>query len=156
MRLFSWVNHLQTAYFDQKSIPNWTLEDDGRDPPGYPNAWRDPLAPLSAGLPREPDNDPDRGPSSRRHKPWNASGAEPTEFEWVNLDASLQWKAFERLVNLLRDRGNEVLVVIGPFNEQMIAPDQRGQYRAIRDDIRSRLSREHVPVIVPETLARAE
>jgi hypothetical protein len=151
--LFSWVNHLQTAYFDQKSIPNWTLEDDGRDPPAYPNAWRNPLAPLSAGLPHEPDNDPDRGPSSRRHKPWNASGAEPTEFEWVNLDASVQWKAFERLVKLLRDRGNDVLVVIGPFNEHMIALDQRGQYRAIRDDIRSQLSRERIPVIVPETLA---
>jgi len=150
--VFSWVNHLQAAYYDQKSIANWTLEDDGRDPPGYPNAWRNPLAPLAAGIPGEPANDPARGPSSARHKPWNSAGAESTDFEWVDLDASLQWKAFDRLVDLLRDRGNDVLVVIGPFNEHMIAEDQRATYRRLRDDIAARLERKHVAWIVPATL----
>jgi hypothetical protein len=151
--LFSWVNHLQIAYYDQKSIPNWTLADDSRDPPSYPNTWRNPFAPLRAGLPGEPAIDPDRGPSSARHKPWNASaGAEPFSFEWVDLDASLQWKAFERLVALLRDRGNDVLVVIGPFNEHMIAEDQRKAYHKLRDDIAARLERKHIATIVPMTL----
>jgi hypothetical protein len=153
IRLFSWANHLQIAYYDQKSISNWTLADDGRDPPSYPNTWRNPLAPLRAGLPGEPAIDPDRGPSSARHKPWNASaGAEPTSFDWVDLDASLQWRAFERLVTLLRDRGNDVLVVIGPFNEHMIAEDQRPKYRRLRDDIAERLDRERISRIVPDVL----
>src|SRR6266545_1694141 len=33
-----WAAHLQITYFGQKSIPNWTLEDDGGNPPHYPNA----------------------------------------------------------------------------------------------------------------------
>ncbi|HEY8750519.1 MAG TPA: hypothetical protein VIM11_21225 [Tepidisphaeraceae bacterium] len=150
--MFSWVNHLQIAYYNQQSIPNWTLEDDGRDAPAYPNTWRSPLSPLRAEIPAEPTNDPARGPLSPRHKPWTASGSDPTEFEWVNLDASLQWKAFERLVARLRDRGNDVLVVIGPFNEHMIAENQRPQYHQLRNEIAVRLDREHISWIIPDPL----
>ncbi len=39
-----WATPLQVAYFGQKSIPNWTLEDDGSDPPHYPNAYKNPFA----------------------------------------------------------------------------------------------------------------
>ena len=39
-----WVGHIQNAYFDQKSILSWTLEEDGGSPPRYPNAYRNPLA----------------------------------------------------------------------------------------------------------------
>ncbi len=42
--LFAWVNHLDDMYFDQRSIPGWTLEEDGSEPPRRPNAWRNPLA----------------------------------------------------------------------------------------------------------------
>jgi hypothetical protein len=152
INFFSWINHLQIAYYDAKSIPNWTLADDGRDPPAYPNAYRNPLAPLSAGIPVEPTVDPARGPSSPRHKPWNSTGSETTQFEWVTLDTSLQWQAFDRLVTLLRDRGNQVLVVVGPFNEHLITQDQRPVYQALRSDIASRLAREQITTILPTTL----
>src|SRR6266480_2933498 len=33
-----WVTHLQNTCFGQKSILNWTLEEDGSDPPHYPIA----------------------------------------------------------------------------------------------------------------------
>ena len=35
-----------------------TLQDDGNDPPKYPNAWRNPLALLRAGIPTEGQSDP--------------------------------------------------------------------------------------------------
>jgi len=38
------VTHLQVTCFGQKSILNWTLEDDGSDPPHYPNAYKNPFA----------------------------------------------------------------------------------------------------------------
>jgi len=42
------------------------------------------------------------GPKSPRHKAWSAEGQGPTRFEWVHLDASLQWRAFQRLLARLR------------------------------------------------------
>src|SRR5207248_1485091 len=59
---------------------------------------------------------------------------------------------FQRVTRLLRDRGNDVLVVIGPFNEHMIAQGQRPQYRALRDGAAAWLAQERVPVIVPDAL----
>ena len=38
VEFIAWVGHLQNAYFGQKSILGWTLEDDGGNPPYYPNA----------------------------------------------------------------------------------------------------------------------
>jgi hypothetical protein len=149
---FAWVGHLQNAYYDQKSLPQWTLEGDGNDPPVYRNAWRSPLAPLRGGIPTEPANDAQRGPASARHRAWNAGGAEPVEFDWVSLDRSLQWQAFQRLIFLLRGRRNDVLVLLGPFNEHMIAADQRPAYRRMRDQMAAWFASNAISVIVPEPL----
>jgi hypothetical protein len=69
------------------------------------------------------------------------------------LDTSVQWAAFQRLVRLLRERDNDVLVIIGPFNEHMIAPEQRPTFHGVRDGMAAWLASERVPTIVPPTLA---
>lgn len=143
---FAWVGHLQNAYFDQQSIPAWTLEADVGARQASPSA-------LALEVPGELENDPQRGPQSSRHRPWTASGGEPAHFDWVALDKSVQWAAFQRLVQLLRQRGNDVLVIVGPFNEHMIAPEQRPTFHGLRDGIAAWLASERVPSIVPPTLA---
>ena len=148
----SWVGHLQHAYYDHLSIPHWTLEDDAGAPPEYPNAWRNPLSPITLTVPAEPPDDPERGPTSARHKSWTQSGSEPMHFDWVPLDSSLQWHAFQRMIAQLRSRGNDVLVVIGPFNEFMIAQEQRPTYRAMRETIAAWLTANAIASIIPETL----
>ena len=148
----AWTDHLQNAYYGQRSLPQWTLAEDGGDPPAHPNAWRNPLAPLRGGIPQEAPRDPARGPESHRHKRWDAGGGEPAHFDWVNLDNSLQWGGFRRVIQVLRSRGNDVLVVVGPFNEHMIAVDQRPTYRTLRDGVTSWLKSNSVRAITPETL----
>jgi hypothetical protein len=140
----SWVGHLQNSYYDQRSIPMWTLEDDGNDPPSYPNAWRNPLGPVTLVVPGEPEHDPQRGPDSPRHVPWNSSGGERASFDWVSLDASLQWHAFQRVIGLLRARGNE----------HMIAQEQVSQYVALRQGVGSWLAQNGVAHLVPQVLPR--
>ncbi len=152
---FGWVNHLDSVYFDQKSIPRWTLEEDDSDPPRSPNAWRNPLAQITLRVPGEPPNDPLRGPSSSRHKPWFTGGSAPTHFDWVSLNASLQWHAFQRTIRLLRARGNDLFVILGPFNENMIAADQQPVFHQLRDGITSWLTANRVPYVVPEVLPSA-
>jgi hypothetical protein len=147
-----WVGHLQNAYFGQKSILNWTLEDDGGSPPRYPNVYKNPLSQIALEVPSSPQEDPQRGPKSPRHRPWSTDGQATTRFEWVPLDSSLQWRAFQRIVRVLQERGNQVLVVLGPFNEHMIAEENRPPYVAIRDGILTWLRQNRVPAVVPETL----
>ena len=155
VRFLEWINHLQNAYFDQKSILNWTLADDGSDPPRYPNAWKNPFAQITFTVPPEPAVDPERGPKSPRHKPWSTTGEGSTRFEWVPLDRSLQWAAFQRLVKLLQSRDNDVLVVVGPFNQHIMAPENRPAFRQLRDGIADWLEKNHVAHVVPEVLPNA-
>jgi hypothetical protein len=147
-----WINHLQVAYFEQKSIPNWTLADDGGDPPQYRNARRNPLGNLTMTVPAAPADDPLRGPASPRHKPWSTVGVGTTRFDWVSLDSSLQWAAFQRLVRLLRERHNDLFVVVGPFNESMLAPENRAPYQTIRNGVDAWLAREDIRHVTPESL----
>ena len=93
---FGWVGHVNNVYFDQRSIPRWTLEEDGSDPPQYPNAWRNPLSRITLTVPGDRPDDPERGPRSPRHKPWTDGGGGTSHLEWVDLDRSLQWGAFQR------------------------------------------------------------
>jgi hypothetical protein len=151
----SWVGHLQNAYFDQKSILSWTLEDDGRTPPHYPNSYKNPFAQITLSVPSAPKEDPQRGPRSARHKPWSEDGHGTTRFEWVDLNASLQWQAFQRVIATLSQRGNDVLVVLGPFNEHMMAEENRPAFRKIRDGIAVWLTQNQIAHVVPETLASA-
>jgi lysophospholipase L1-like esterase len=148
----AWVGHLQNAYFDQKSILTWTLEDDGGSPARYPNAWRNPLSQITLQVPLAPENDPQRGPQSPRHKAWSENGQGTTRFEWVDLGSSLQWKAFQRVLGSLRTRGNDVMVVLGPFNEHMMAEDNQAAFNKIRDGIEAWLKENQIPHVVPGTL----
>jgi hypothetical protein len=150
-----WVSHLQNTHFGQKSIPKWTLAEDGGDPPHYPNAYRNPFSQITLTVPAEPHNDPDRGPQSPRHKAWSTNPIGTTQFEWVALDKSLQWHAFQRVIEILRERGNHVLVVLGPFNEHMLAEENRSAYRRIHDDVAAWLSTGQIPHVVPEALPSA-
>jgi hypothetical protein len=70
----------------------------------------------------------------------------------VELDQSLQWAAFQRLVKLLQSRGNEVLVVLGPFNEHIMAEENRPAFRRIRAGVVDWLTKHQVTHVAPETL----
>jgi hypothetical protein len=152
---FEWVSHLQNTYFGQKSIPKWTLDEEGGDPPRYPNVYRNPFSQITLTVPSEPEDDPQRGPQSPRHKPWSTNDIGTTRFEWVALDQSLQWHAFQRVIEILRERGNDVLVVLGPFNEHMMAAENRPAYRKIHNEIVAWLAQNQIPHLVPEPLPSA-
>jgi hypothetical protein len=151
-RFLAWVGHLQDAYFGQKSILQWTLEEDSASPPRHPNTYRNPLAQVSWNLPSPFAEDSQRGPHSPRHRPWSTNETGTTHFEWVPLDRSLQWAAFQRVVHALRARGNSVFVMLGPFNEPMIAEENRPAFRMLREGVAAWLSLEQVPYCALEPL----
>jgi len=153
IQFMSWVTHLQSTYFDDRSIPVWTLEEDSStDPPHYPNSYKNPLAQIAMRVPSAPADDPLRGPASSRHKSWTHNSANPTQFDWVTLESSLQWAAFQRTVQQLQARGNDVIVLLGPFNEHMIAPESMAGYRKLRDGVIVWFSEHKIRFIAPEPL----
>ncbi len=83
------------------------------------------------------------------------TGEGSTRFDWVELDQSLQWAAFQRVVKLLQSRGNDLLVVVGPFNEHLMAEENRPAFRRIRDGVADWLGKNHVVCLVPGTLPSA-
>ncbi len=147
-----WVGHIDGIYFNEQSLPRWTLAEDESDPPRYPNAWRNPLRQITFKVPGEPVSDPQRGPTSARHHAWNAHGDNTTYFDWVPLTSSLQWQAFKRTIRILQGRGDDVLVVLGPFNRHIVAEDQRATLHTLETGVTDWLSVNHVAFVVPETL----
>ncbi len=148
----AWVDHLQDAYFGEKSILKWTLEEDGADPPHYLNARRNPLGQINFSVPRAPDVDPQRGPASPRHKPWSENGKGTTRFEWVELNSSLQWHGFQRLIQVLQARGNDLLVVVGPFNEHIMADENKAVYQKVHEGIAAWLALHKISSLIPDSL----
>ena len=138
---FTWVNHLQEAHFDSKSIPKWTTAQAADNPNAYPNSYANPLAQIRMTIPPEKTNDPERGLNSPRHQPW--SGA-CRELDWVPLETSLQWRAFQRLVHLLKSRGNDVYVVVGPLNHHMLTETNRGRFKKLRGGVADWLKQSEI------------
>jgi hypothetical protein len=152
LQFMSWVTHLQSAYFGDKSIPAWTLQSDDND--RYPNSYKNPLRQITLRVSEAPADDPQRGPKSSRHKSWTESGGSPTTFDWVSTRNSLQWKAFLRTLRKLRENNNEVGVVLGPFNQHLIAEENKAAFVGLREAIISEMNSvgAGATVIVPETL----
>ena len=95
----------------------------------------------------------ERNPASTRHRAWSTNGEGTTRFEWVPLETSLQWAAFQRLTELLRARGNELFLLVGPFNEHLMAAENRPAYRALRDGVTAWLRAQKVAHYAPDALA---
>lgn len=131
-----WTAHLQAAYFGNSNIPGWTLE----------HPYENPLKAVTGKLP----------PSGNelRHEAisWSARGITRQNMPWVDLAGSLQWASFRRAVELLQQRGNTVMVVVGPFNEHLLTDASREKYAAMKRGIEGWLKERGIPWIAPTVL----
>lgn len=131
-----WTTHLQQAYYDRTDIPGWTLE----------HPYENPLKPITRGLP--PSDNSLRHPS----QPWYKSGITKQDYPWVDLKTSLQWHAFQQVLELLRQRGNRVFVLVGPFNEHLLSSENRGRYQQLKATIAAWLEEKQVLHAAPSPL----
>lgn len=131
-----WTNHLQQAYYDQTDIPSWTLK----------HPYENPLAPLSRGLPPSDDT------RWQEPIPWTKRGIKDVDYEWLDLDKSLQWGAFQHVIEILQSRGNRIFVLVGPFNEHLLTPASRARYQEVKATITTWLKAKQIPHIAPAPL----
>lgn len=135
---FGWVDHLRIAYFQAMDVAAWTIE----------HPYARPVFALTLELP-SPDEPPSPEPVA---KPWTAKGIRKFNPSWVELGESLQWRCFRRTIEVLRRRGNEVFVLVGPFNEHMLGDESLGVYRMRKRAVQSWLSEQQIPHYVPAAL----
>lgn len=132
--------HLAIAYYDNKTPPMWAVS----------NPYDSLALPLGAGLP-EPESE--RNVDAR---PWTERGITPQPFAWTRPEDSLQWRFFQKTALRLRARGNEVFVLVGPFNAHMIAPESQDAYARILNAAHDWLAAEgfahHVAAPLPGML----
>ncbi len=134
--VFQWVRHLQETYFGSGDLVRWTLE----------HPYENPFRQLTLTLPESEDNNhPDA-------QAWSVRTRGEQELPWVSLETSLQWQAFQELLEHLKARGNEIFVVIGPLNEHMLSSANAEVYRGLLEDAGSWLTENEFAFFQPSTL----
>jgi hypothetical protein len=134
--LLGWPRHLQDAYLSGSDLARWTLE----------HPYQNPVRKLSFHLP-----EPGESPHPDAH-PWFVDGASLQTLPWVELETSLQWKAFERLVATLESGGNSVFVLVGPLNEHMLESSSAERYRELLGHVEVWLREQELPHFIPPPL----
>jgi len=133
--LLQLVRHWQVRSFDNTDLQLWTVENPYANPLG-----RISLKPTGVAEEREGD--------AQSEIQLKSTGARVLQsLPWVEFETSLQWWAFESLVELLESRGNDVFVVVGPLNEHVLSPESIQKYRALLFKAESRLKQMNVPYI---------
>ena len=143
--LLGWANHLRIAYFEDEpkfrrwtDFPTWTL--------AYP--YGNPADAVTLEFP-SPDEPPWPEPNAR---PWTMRGLEMFNPPWVELETSLQWRFFKRTIETLRQRGNRVFVLVGPFNEHMLRAESLATYQTRQREVAAWLRREKLSYYIPPAL----
>jgi len=137
IRLQQWTNHLQICYFDSMSLSQWSLK----------HPYQNPLASITLDI-LKPKNVPHDPPV-----PWNIKSVNPIELPWVDWETSLQWQFFRKAVKILQARGNQVFVLVGPFNEHMLTSENLIIYRQIQTGIENWLRINEIPYFMPIALS---
>jgi len=131
--LFNWVSHLNIAYFENMDVPAWTVA----------HPYDCPFEAVTAGVPTSDEFERD------------AKSARPTgsnALDWVDLKTSLQWNFFKRSIELLLQRNNRVFILLGPFNEHLLAPESIDRYRKMQTEIAAWLKDNNIPHYIPAVL----
>ena len=132
----SWTSHLKITYFENMDLPTWTLE----------HPYENPAGTVTLELPiLLKDN-------QNEHISWIEKGTAKEDFPWVKLETSLQWNFFRRSVELLKERGNSVFVLVGPFNEHMLKGQSIEIYRRMKSKIEVWLQQNNIAYYMPPAL----
>ncbi len=125
---FSLLNHVRVAFFDNEEFSRWIID----------HPYANPFAALSMNF-----------PAGEKEKTgstidWTQKGIPKQDWDWLMPDESLQWQAFTRNVEKLRQSGNELLVIVGPINPYLLSDKSLKRYRKLQKRICEWLQNENI------------
>jgi len=133
--LFSWTSHLKSAYFENMAPPEWTLE----------HPYKNPFKAVTLKI-------ADYQEYQDEHTSWAQRGVAKQDFQWVELETSLQWNFFRQSVELLKQRDNSVFVLVGPFNEHMLEGESIEIFGKMKSKIEIWLQQNNIAYYMPPPL----
>jgi hypothetical protein len=71
---------------------------------------------------------------------------------WVELQTSVQWRFFQRTIEMLKQRNNKIFVVIGPYNEHRLSGESLAAYEKLKADIESAFMQNKIDYCFPAVL----
>jgi len=137
-----WVKHVNLVCFadEERGVTDfcgWVMA----------HPYGNPFGDIAGKLQSLSENRPVRKREER------ARGERKYDLPWVDLERSVQWRYFKRSVELLRQRGNRVFVVVGPFNEHILEEESLERYNEIKVGIENWLVENRVDCYIPLPLA---
>jgi hypothetical protein len=126
------IRHIQVTRFDNTGLQLWTVE----------NPYSNPLSRLS--IKQQEMSDKDKPDARSRFSESQILQSLP----WVELETSLQWWAFQQLVDLLKARDNDIFLVVGPLNEHVLDPESTQKYKVLLKKAESRLDQMDIPYLL--------
>ena len=133
---FSLLNHVRLAFFDNEDFREWMVE----------NPYANPLKEIGKKLEiAEKEKNTNSGDD------WSKKGITPQNWDWLPLEKSRQWKAFEGIISILQNNNNKVLVMVGPINPYILTKESLSKYRKLQNDIKDFLEKKKIDCcIVPD------
>ena len=135
------VRHLRMLYLSGQDYQTWSLERARREREGIENPPIHAVSRIPVDKLRHPDIS------------WEERGIPQQNYNWVPLEKSLQWWAFRETVMLLESRGCDVYVIIGPFNEHLLAAENRTDWEHMRHKVSEWLETHEIAYDAPTILS---
>ncbi|MCL2154891.1 MAG: hypothetical protein FWH53_04420 [Leptospirales bacterium] len=126
---FILIEHIKMNCFKEKNFYAWTMDN-----------------------PHDSITDYFAGSSADIYIPPAAMKIDKTNrqnIDWVDIEKSIQWKFMLKTIDYLKKNGNDIIVLITPFNTYMLNDTSREKYYSIISDIAERLSNAEINFIIP-------
>ncbi|MFC1607319.1 hypothetical protein ACFL47_05050 [Candidatus Latescibacterota bacterium] len=112
---FTWLNHVRINNFEGMDMQNWNMQ----------NPYVNPLSVISLEVPL-PENNPKSKPI-----PWYTRGIKTQNIPWMSANDSYQWSSFKQVLEILIERGNNIYIILGPFNPYILTDESTHRYQSM-------------------------
>jgi hypothetical protein len=123
------IEHIKMSRFKEKNFYSWTMEHPHSSIIDYFTNSEIPIYKPTAAIRLD-----------QMHE---------QNIDWVPIDKSMQWKFMLKTIAYLKKNGDDIIVLITPFNTYMVAEKSRERYYSIISDISDELSGNSIDFIIP-------
>jgi len=125
LRLPPFVRHLMVSSFENKSIGAWLMDHPYRFPPAAVAFTAAPMMKDRQGL----------------GTPWSSrKEAQIRDDPFLKIGESVQWELYLKALRVLKKRGNNVFILLGPYNSYCLTEASRGHLFAMMDEVKKKLA----------------
>jgi len=135
MPFFLWADHLKLTRFRERNFYRWSMDNPGVLPIIF---FRPEIKTYELPVPMDSSKFPRQ------------------DAQWITTDKSLQWRYTLKTIKMLKERGNEILAVVTPFNRYMLTEESAKKHESIVSAIKDNLTTEDIIVIIPEMPPKEE